>query len=51
MVGLIRMTRNDAGHPSSVDPITREAIHGALLTFPEQARLSFDLSGLDRVDY
>jgi hypothetical protein len=42
--GLFRMTRNDAGHPKSVDPITRDAMHAALLLFPENARLSFDLS-------
>jgi hypothetical protein len=42
--GLFRMTRNEAGHPVSVDPITRDAMHAALLLFPEHARLSFDLS-------
>ncbi len=42
--GLFRMTRNEAGHPKSVDPITRDAIHAALLLFPEQARLSADLA-------
>lgn len=42
--GLFRMTRNEAGHPKSIDPITRDAMHGALLLFPEHARLSFDLS-------
>ena len=43
-MGLFRMTRNDAGHPKSIDPITRDAMHAALLLFPEQVRLSFDLS-------
>lgn len=42
--GLFRMTRNEAGHPKSIDPITRDAMHAALLLFPEHARLSFDLS-------
>ena len=42
--GLFRMTRNEAGHPTSIDPITRDAMHAALLLFPEHARLSFDLS-------
>jgi hypothetical protein len=42
--GVFRMTRNDAGHPKSIDPVTRDAMHAALLLFPEQARLSFDLS-------
>lgn len=41
--GLYRMTRNDAGHPKSVDPVTRDAIHGALLLFHEHARLMFDI--------
>jgi hypothetical protein len=29
---------------TSIDPITRDAMHAALLLFPEHARLSFDLS-------
>ncbi|MFZ5894742.1 MAG: hypothetical protein ACOY0T_27005 [Myxococcota bacterium] len=41
--GLFRMTRNDVGHPKSVDPVTREAVHGQLLLFHEHARLVFDL--------
>lgn len=41
--GLFRMTRNAAGHPKSIDPVTREAIHGHLLLFHEHARLVFDL--------
>lgn len=41
--GLFRMTRNEVGHPKSVDPVTREAVHGALLLFHEHARLMFDL--------
>lgn len=36
----IRAARNDAGHPSSVDPITPETIHGSLLIFPELAKLA-----------
>jgi hypothetical protein len=42
--GFFRMTRNEAGHPTNIDPIIRDAIHAALLIFPEQARLSFDLA-------
>lgn len=42
--GLYRMTRNDVGHPKSVDPVTRDAIHGALLLFHEHARLMFDIA-------
>lgn len=42
--GLFRMTRNEVGHPKSVEPVTREAVHGALLLFHEHARLVFDLA-------
>ena len=41
--GLFRMTRNEAGHPKSVEPVTRDAVHAALLLFPEQARLTHEL--------
>jgi hypothetical protein len=41
----IRATRNDAGHPSSVDPVTEEGVHAALLVFPDLARLSGELFG------
>jgi hypothetical protein len=40
----IRASRNDAGHPSSVDPVTEEGVHGSFLVFPELARLSNELS-------
>ena len=40
----IRTTRNDAGHPTSVDPVTPEAVHASLLIFPELARLANSLS-------
>ena len=36
----IRVVRNDAGHPISVDPITPETVQAALLIFPELADLS-----------
>lgn len=36
----IRVVRNDAGHPSSVDPITPDAVHASLLIFPELLRLA-----------
>ena len=36
----IRTTRNEAGHPSSVDPVTPDTVHAALLVFPELARLT-----------
>jgi hypothetical protein len=41
--GLFRMSRNDAGHPKSIEPVTREAVHGQLLLLHEHARLVLDL--------
>jgi hypothetical protein len=40
----IRTTRNDAGHPMSVDPVTPDTVHASLLVFPELARLANSLS-------
>ena len=40
----IRSSRNDAGHPSSVDPVTEQSVHASFLIFPELARLSNALS-------
>jgi hypothetical protein len=40
----IRASRNDAGHPSSVDPVTEQGVHASFLLFPELARLSAGLS-------
>lgn len=40
----IRATRNDAGHPTSVDPVTPDAVHASLLIFPELAKLAAGLS-------
>lgn len=39
----IRASRNDAGHPSSVDPVTEEGVHASFLLFPELAQLSSKL--------
>ncbi|MCA1202529.1 hypothetical protein [Priestia flexa] len=36
---IIRMTRNEAGHPTSVNPVTFELVHSNLLIFPELAKL------------
>ncbi|BBI99514.1 hypothetical protein FGKAn22_12070 [Ferrigenium kumadai] len=36
----IRATRNEAGHPTSVQPIEPEAVHASLLIFPELAKLA-----------
>ena len=40
----IRTVRNDAGHPTSVAPVTPETVHASLLIFPELARLANNLS-------
>jgi hypothetical protein len=40
----IRATRNEAGHPMSIDPVTSDAVHASLLIFPELAKLA---NGLD----
>jgi hypothetical protein len=40
----IRATRNDAGHPSSIDPVTPEIIHASLLIFPELAQMTNSLN-------
>ncbi|MBI4844397.1 MAG: hypothetical protein HY809_08765 [Nitrospirae bacterium] len=36
----IRSARNDAGHPTSVDPVTSDTVHASLLIFPELAKLT-----------
>jgi hypothetical protein len=40
----IRATRNDAGHPESVDPVTPDAVHASLLVFPELAKMANELA-------
>ena len=39
----IRTTRNEAGHPTSIDPVTPESVHASLLLFPVLASLAGDL--------
>jgi len=39
----IRRVRNDAGHPTSVDPVTPETVQASLLIFPELAHLISEL--------
>ncbi len=39
----IRAARNDAGHPSSVTPVTPESVHASLLIFPELHGLTVEL--------
>ena len=38
--GQLRTTRNDAGHPTSVEPVTEDMVHASLLIFPEFAGLA-----------
>jgi hypothetical protein len=40
----IRAVRNDAGHPSSVDPVSPESAHASFLVFPLVARLAARLN-------
>jgi hypothetical protein len=39
----IRTVRNDAGHPTSIDPVTPDTVHASLLVFPELAKLAAEL--------
>jgi hypothetical protein len=41
----IRAARNDAGHPTNVDPVSPDTVHASLLIFPELLRLANGLSG------
>jgi len=41
--GHIRMVRNEVGHPQSIDPVTHETAHAALLLFPMHVKLVLDL--------
>jgi hypothetical protein len=49
--GQIRKTRNDAGHPTSVEPVTFETVQASLLIFPELASLSSNLKNWISNDY
>jgi len=39
----IRVGRNDAGHPTSINPLTPDSVHASLLVFPELVKLATDL--------
>jgi hypothetical protein len=41
----VRAIRNKSGHPNSVDPVSHESVHAALLMFPEFAQLVVALKG------
>ena len=39
----VRATRNDAGHPASIEPVTQDSVRAALLSFPLLAELNSQL--------
>ena len=39
----IRVARNDAGHPASVDPVSPDTVQASLLIFPEVTKLAYAL--------
>jgi hypothetical protein len=41
----IRLARNEAGHPKSIEAVTPETVHASLLIFPELAKLCDELLG------
>ena len=43
LVHQVRVVRNEAGHPSSIDPITEESVHAGLLIFPVVLNLALRL--------
>ncbi len=47
----IRSTRNEAGHPKSIEPVTPEAVHASLLIFPELAKVADDIKSWISNDY
>ena len=51
LTSQIRTIRNDTGHPNSVDPITPETVHAALLIFPLLIELASDLTAWINTSY
>jgi len=39
----IRTSRNDAGHPKSIEPVTTNKVHASLLVFPQIAMLVHEI--------
>jgi hypothetical protein len=39
----VRVARNAAGHPTSVDPVEEHTVEASLLIFPELVKISTDL--------
>ena len=44
MTHMIRVSRNNAGHPGSIDPVTWEDVHSSLLIFPHVAKIADELT-------
>jgi hypothetical protein len=42
--GQMRTVRNEAGHPTSIDPVTADTVHASLLIFPELCGLTTSLT-------
>jgi hypothetical protein len=42
-VQQIRLSRNETGHPNSIEPVTIETVHSSLLIFPEILRTAVEL--------
>ena len=47
----IRTIRNDAGHPSSANPVREESVHAELITFPVVLHLALRLQSWINSDY
>ena len=47
----IRAARNEAGHPSNIEPVTADTVHASLLIFPELAKMALDLKSWILNDY
>lgn len=50
-VQQIRTSRNEAGHPSSIEPVTEEIVHASLLIFPALAKLTSELTAWIATEY
>jgi hypothetical protein len=46
----IRVTRNEAGHPEGVGPVSEDSVHAALLLFPDLAKVAKQLNHWIRVE-
>jgi hypothetical protein len=51
LTGLIRIIRNDAGHPNSISQISEDSAYASLLIFPELYKLIIDLKDWYKNNY